>query len=277
MSIQPDAVPRIESYLAGELEVVRPRPAATVILLREGPDGLETLLLHRPPTMAFAPAVYAFPGGSVDRGDADPVASWAGPPPETWSAALSCPPPQAAALVCAGVRETLEESGILLADPADGTQITSGGIAVIHAALTQQQQALPAALNACGWRLRADLLRPWTRWVTPGWSPRRFDTLFLIGTVPGGQHPVPTSAESDETAWYPVRAALDGYRDGTLRLMLPAAHALREVTAYPDLAAILATWREPATFQPRPVRDASGLRLTVRGPAGDSSPEELTS
>ncbi len=104
---------------AGPAGPVAPRPAATVVLLRPGPAGLEVLLTHRPATMAFAPDVHVFPGGRVDAGDADPSLA-----PRSVRSAVEAadalggdlePEPALAAHVAA-IRELFEEAGVLLAD-----------------------------------------------------------------------------------------------------------------------------------------------------------------
>ena len=98
-----------------------PRDAATVILLRQAVDagagsaGFEAFLLRRTAELEFAPGAYVFPGGSVDARDADPGVGWAGPALADFAALLDVPPDRARALVCAAVRETFEESGVLLA------------------------------------------------------------------------------------------------------------------------------------------------------------------
>ncbi|MGH3360506.1 MAG: NUDIX hydrolase, partial [Nocardioidaceae bacterium] len=96
-------------------EPVRPVDAATVVLLRDGADGLEAYFLRRQPTMAFAAGMYVFPGGRVDPRDADADVRWVGPPPSAWAARFGCDESLARALVCAAVRETYEESDVLLA------------------------------------------------------------------------------------------------------------------------------------------------------------------
>src|SRR6476661_6036471 len=104
----------------GQLEPAVPRDAATVILLRQDVSaddggGVEAFLLRRTAELEFAPGAYVFPGGSVDARDADPGVGWAGPGPGDFAALLDVPPDRARALVCAAVRETFEESGVLLA------------------------------------------------------------------------------------------------------------------------------------------------------------------
>src|SRR5215475_13362865 len=95
-----------------------PRGAATVVLLRQEASDVEAFLLRRTAELEFAPGAYVFPGGSVDARDADPGVGWAGPDPAAFAALLDVPPDRARGLVCAAVRETFEESGVLLAGPS---------------------------------------------------------------------------------------------------------------------------------------------------------------
>src|SRR6201995_2270092 len=99
----------------GRLAPAGPRDAATVILIREDASGVEAFLLRRTAELEFAPGAYVFPGGSGDAGDPDPGLGGAGPDPAEFAALLDVPPDRARALVCAAVRETFEESGVLLA------------------------------------------------------------------------------------------------------------------------------------------------------------------
>src|SRR5215217_6198772 len=91
-----------------------PRPAATVILLRDTAAGPEVYLLRRQLTMAFAAGMTVFPGGRVDPTDSSIADSWSGPPPAEFAARLGCSAELAAAYVAAAVRETFEESGVLI-------------------------------------------------------------------------------------------------------------------------------------------------------------------
>ena len=88
-----------------------------MVLLREGHVGPEVYLLRRQTSMAFAGGMCVFPGGGVDPRDHDASVAWAGPSPAEWAERLACDESLARALVCAAVRETFEESGVLLAGP----------------------------------------------------------------------------------------------------------------------------------------------------------------
>jgi 8-oxo-dGTP pyrophosphatase MutT (NUDIX family) len=102
--------------MEGSQPPATPRDAATVMLLRsDPPGGLEVYMLRRKPSMAFAPGAMVFPGGSVDPRDADEQVAWTGPDAAQWGRIFDAPPELARALVCAAVRETFEESGVLLA------------------------------------------------------------------------------------------------------------------------------------------------------------------
>src|SRR6266550_237456 len=124
-----------------------PRDAATVILLRQEVSaddggGVEAFLLRRTAELEFAPGAYVFPGGSVDARDADPGVGWAGPGPADFAALLDVPPDRARALVCAAVRETFEESGVLLAGASHDDLVGDS------AALAADRHALPAGQDA---------------------------------------------------------------------------------------------------------------------------------
>ncbi len=96
---------------------VEPRDAATVILLRSSEHGPAIYYLRRQVSMEFAGGMCVYPGGGVDPRDFDADVAWAGPEPAEWAARLGCDEDMARALVCAAVRETFEESGVLLAGP----------------------------------------------------------------------------------------------------------------------------------------------------------------
>ena len=112
----PDAlVEQARAFSAGTAQPAEPRDAATVVLLREAQGAPELYLLRRQTSMAFAAGMCVFPGGGVDERDFDVSIAWAGPSPAQWAQLLGVDEARARALVCAAVRETFEESGVLLA------------------------------------------------------------------------------------------------------------------------------------------------------------------
>ncbi|MGY1827035.1 NUDIX hydrolase [Blastococcus sp. SYSU DS0541] len=243
-------------YLRGETDVVAARDAASVVLLRDGAAGPEVYLLRRRPTMAFAPGMHVYPGGSVDPRDREAAEHWAGPPPAEWAAAFSCDAGLATALVAAAVRETFEESGVLLAAHRDGTPVTDttgddwerDRLALIDGAL-----ALSDFLAARSLLLRADLLRPWAHWITPEWSARRFDTRFFLAALPAGQRTRDVGGEADRVTWLPVTEAFRRFRDGSLTMMNATASTVRDLTAHPDVASAMAEPRRIRPIMSRPV------------------------
>jgi glyoxylase-like metal-dependent hydrolase (beta-lactamase superfamily II)/8-oxo-dGTP pyrophosphatase MutT (NUDIX family) len=182
-------VERAREFARGGMAPAVPRDAATVMLLREAPD-VEAFLLQRTEVLEFAPGACVFPGGSVDEGDTDPAIGWTGPSPADFAGRLGTSPERARALVCAAVRETFEESGVLLAgpkNPRDAVLDDSAALAQDRRALLDGSVSLGDLLRRRGLVLRADLLTPWARWITPELSPRRFDTWFFATVLPSGQ------------------------------------------------------------------------------------------
>ncbi|HLN66228.1 MAG TPA: NUDIX hydrolase [Streptosporangiaceae bacterium] len=182
---------RAREHAAAGLPPAVPRDAATVILVRPGAGGggVEVFLLRRTEALEFAPGAYVFPGGSVDERDAGPAiadAGWVGPAPAEIGRLLGISAGRARALVCAAVRETFEESGVLLAGPAPAELVADSVVPVEDRQhLLNGSLSLGGLLSRHGLALRADLLTPWARWITPEISPRRFDTWFFAALPPG--------------------------------------------------------------------------------------------
>ena len=226
------------------------RDAATVLVLRDGPSGVEVFLQRRSATMASAVGHYVFPGGLVDAGDSDPSLPWAGPSSAEWAEVLGGTPAEAAALVCAAIRETFEECGLLLAGPTASLVVAgTEQWAAERTALADHTLTFADFLRDNGLALRTDLLRPAGRWITPEWLARRYDTRFFVARLPAGQVPHSPSSESDRILWRTVRLALAEYEAGQFRLMLPTAAVLREIARSPTVDA---AWQ--ATYSPGPVR-----------------------
>jgi 8-oxo-dGTP pyrophosphatase MutT (NUDIX family) len=225
-----------------------PRQAATVLLLRDGVEGLEVYVLRRTRGMPFAGGMTAYPGGGVDPRDGDTEIAWAGPPPAAWAEAFGCDERTARELVCAAVRETFEEAGVLLAgSPAGGP----GAGAVVpdvsgedweaqRRALLTRDLSLAELLAGRGLALRSDLLRPFAHWITPPVEPRRYDTKFFAAALPRGQHARDVSGEADEASWLRPAVALAEMTAGTRPMLPPTIHTLRQLEPFGDVAAALA-------------------------------------
>jgi 8-oxo-dGTP pyrophosphatase MutT (NUDIX family) len=234
----------------GRLSPAVPRDAATVILLRQAASGIEAFLLRRTAELEFAPGAYVFPGGSVDACDSDESIGWAGPDPADFGARLDAPPDRARALVGAAIRETFEESGVLLAGASPAALVSDNvALAADRHALLVGAASLGEVLGRRGLVLRADLLTPWARWITPEASPRRFDTWFFAAALPSGQtataapegfgdHADP--GESESGTWLSPAAALEAARAGEITLLPPTAVTLGELAGHHDVASVLA-------------------------------------
>jgi 8-oxo-dGTP pyrophosphatase MutT (NUDIX family) len=277
-------VPRVLAERArdlsdGRLTPAVPRDAATVILLRHGSGSdVEAFLLRRTAELEFAPGACVFPGGSVDERDADPGTGWAGPGPEDFAARLDVPQERARALVCAAIRETFEESGVLLAGP-DGAGLVSDSavLAADRHALLTGTMSFGEVLSRHGLVLRTDLLTPWARWITPEVSPRRFDTWFFAAALPAGQtataapegHADP--GESESGAWLRPAAALEDAEAGRITLLPPTAVTLRELSAHQDVDGILARRMTITPRLPRVIVEDGKVRLSMP-PLGEERP-----
>ncbi|MBO1267862.1 NUDIX hydrolase [Arthrobacter cavernae] len=186
-----------------------PRLAASVILLRDAPGGLETFVQHRVSTMDFAADMVVFPGGRVDAAD---KAGWEYPDElldahtQAWKlasigtdAASAQARANAGMVLAAAQREVFEEAGLSL-DPAD--------------------------------------LRPWANWVTPPDMPKRFDTYFYVARPAPGAEPRHQTTEASSSLWMPIREILAAEEAGTLKLMPPTLFLLNEVGALESVQAV---------------------------------------
>ena len=236
---------RLADIEAGRVAPATPRDAATVMVLRstavggEG-GGVEVLMLRRVAAMKFAPGAYVYPGGSVDPADSDAEVGWHGPEPAEFGARLGASAEMARALVCAAVRETFEESGVLLAGPAGGgplAQPSGPSWEADREALANSELTLAGLLARHGLVVRADLLVPWARWITPEGEPRRFDARFFAAALPAGQIATAHAAESDLIAWVRPADAIAAAKAGEMSLFPPTAATLNDF-AVADAAAV---------------------------------------
>ncbi|MFF3667440.1 NUDIX hydrolase [Microtetraspora malaysiensis] len=242
---------RARDVLAGRVPVVPARDAATVVVLRDSP--LEVYLLRRKATMAFAAGAYVFPGGSVDPRDADHAVAWAGPSPREWGAVFGADERTARGLVCAAVRETFEESGVLLAGPGATTIVadtTGDDWEADRLALIAHELSFAEFLDRRGLVLRSDLLRPWAHWITPEIETKRFDTRFFVAALPPGQRTRDVGGEADMVAWMPPAAALDRAAAGEIMLMPPTFSTLTEMCEFGAVGDVLRADRVITTIQP---------------------------
>ena len=236
---------RIRALAEGRLTPVEPRRAATVMLLRDtGTDtGPAVHMLRRRASMAFAGGAYAYPGGGVDPRDDDHHVRWAGPTRAWWANRLGVGETAAQAIVCAAVRETYEEAGVLLAGPAPDSVVgdtTGPDWEADRAALVARDLSFAEFLDRRGLVLRSDLLGAWARWITPEFETRRYDTWFFVAVLPEGQRTRNASTEADRTVWITPGEAASSYDKGDLTMMPPTIATLRGLIPYGSAAEALA-------------------------------------
>ena len=241
-----EIVDHVRALASGEITPAEPRHASTVVLLRDsqGNDGVEAYLLRRQKTMAFAAGMHVFPGGSVDpRDETLSTDAWTGPTPTEWAGLLTADERLATALVCAAVRETFEESGVVLAGPTADEVVadtTGDDWESDRQALLDRSLSFAELLARRGLLLRADLLRPWSHWITPEAEPRRYDTRFFVAALPPGQRTRDVGGEADRVIWMRCDDALDRFERRELGMLPPTAFTLAELASYKSVADVLA-------------------------------------
>ncbi|WP_395656629.1 NUDIX hydrolase [Nocardioides sp.] len=255
----------------GRQEPAEPRNAATVILMRPSAEGPEVYYLRRHVTMDFAGGMCVYPGGGVDPRDFDVAVGWAGPSPAEWAERLRCDEETARALVGAAVRETFEESGVLLAGTSTTSVVadtTGADWEADRVALESRDLSMTEFLTRRGLVLRTDLLGVWDAWLTPVFEPKRYRTWFFVALLPEGQVTRDVSTESSSVTWLPARVAAEQADAGELALMPPTYLTSMEVGALssPEEVLAVAASRSPEMFCPtvEPLGDGWTLSMPDR-------------
>ena len=274
-------VAQARSYADGSATPAEPRDAATVVLLRAGAAGPsrgpEIYLLRRQTSMAFAGGMCVFPGGGVDprdyahRDGADELVErglWAGPSPAAWASRLGVDEPKARALVCAAVRETFEESGVLLAGPGADEVVadtTGDDWEADRVALESRELSMTAFLEQRSLVLRTDLLGPWSGWLTPVFEPRRYRTWFFVARLPEGQVTRDVSTESSAVQWTAAMDAVEQVEQQRMMMMPPTWLTCLDVGQHADVDAVLAESRSRTVdiYTPEVVADGDDFVLST--------------
>lgn len=246
------------------------RLASTVVLIRDGdgkPGGLEVFLLTRQLTMANFPGAAVFPGGGVERQDYDHRIPWA--PSADRLAIPGLAPADAKAAVSAAVRETFEESAVLLAARVgcSGAQRQPGGADHQRNALEAGDVTFADFLSSRGLELTPDLLTYWGAWITPEFQPVRFDARFFFAQIAAGLDARAASTESLTGQWVPVRMAITATDRGSMHLMPPTYVICLELFRFlraADAIAVLRSTVRP-TITPRLDVRPSGVVLRIPG------------
>lgn len=260
------------------------RDAATVLVVRDAPYGLEVLMLQRARAAVFAAGAYVFPGGAVDPLDGAPelAGRCRGITDELASARLGLTSGGLSFYVAA-VRECFEESGILLAERSDGSPAAADDAACRRLAAGRRSvnAGVAAFDQLCRGEslvLATDRMEYFSHWITPVGAPRRFDTRFFVAQAPAGQAAVHDEGETIASRWIRPADALAFHAEGTFDLLLPTLENLTALGRFGSVAEVLEASRaagpQPAML-PRVRVDGGHVRLYLPGDAGyeDASEE----
>ena len=227
-----------------------PRPAATIVLIRDAAAGLEACMVVRHHEIEFAAGALVFPGGRTEPSDAELAAELAAAGND--DALLP--------FKVAAIREAYEECGLLIARPRGGeTFIEAGRVqgldrTALFAALLERENLVPAA----------EALVAFARWITPAFLPKRFDTHFFLALAPPGQALAHDGREAVDSIWISPREAL-AERGKRFKLLFPTERNLWKLARFDSAAAALAAARaaQVVTVEPKPVEVDGGPGLAI--------------
>ena len=220
---------RIEKQLHAWREPATPRPAATILLLRDGEDGLQVLMTRRSETASFAPGAYVFPGGALDESDGSERA-------RALSAVRSSQTDEQRAFSVAAIREAFEELGVLLVYRPDGGVASQVDVDMLERSTDAD---FLAQLEDGGYRMAVDRVWWLCQWITDRDLPKRFDARFFIAPMPPGQHPVADEGETFEPVWISPRHALERHERGDFFMIFPTIRTLRRLADMPSVDDVL--------------------------------------
>ncbi len=252
-------------------EVVKPRPASTILLLRDAVarKEIEVFMMVRHYEIDFNSGALVFPGGSVDKGDNDIIAD-----PSLYSGEEGMAAGELSFRIAA-IRETFEESGILLARPKGSKALVdarhASEIEAAHrTALCERKISFLNVLTDAGMVLALDELVPYAHWITPDGMPKRFDTWFFLAAAPPDQLGAHDGKESTDSIWVSPREALAGGETGRFKLPFPTTRNLIKLGKQPNVRAALddSRGKKIVTVMPVMTKTATGRQLRIPLEAG---------
>jgi 8-oxo-dGTP pyrophosphatase MutT (NUDIX family) len=260
------------------VDSVAPRPASTILLLRDAKaaavdgksrDEVEVFMMVRHYEIDFNSGALVFPGGSVDKNDKEIIAQ-----PELYTGGEGLDA-DALSFRIAAIRETFEESGILLARPKGSKALVdatrAGEIEAAHRAdLNEGKITFQKVLTNNGMVLALDELVPYAHWITPEGMPKRFDTWFFLAAAPPDQLGAHDGKESTDSIWVSPREAIAGGESGRFKLPFPTTRNLIKLGKQGRVADALAAsrGRDVVTVMPIVTRLEGGRRLRIPKEAG---------
>jgi glyoxylase-like metal-dependent hydrolase (beta-lactamase superfamily II)/8-oxo-dGTP pyrophosphatase MutT (NUDIX family) len=242
-----------------------PRLAATIVVVRDGTNGLEVLLSRRAENTDHTSGAWVFPGGILDRDDRAAHAACAGLDDAQASRRLGLDHGGLDFWVAA-IRECFEESGLLFGYAAEGGLVDLDGadaarLAAWRGALHRGERTIASLCETEGIRLAADRLVYLSHWLTPLGRPKRYDTRFFIGAAPAAQTALFDGTEMVEQLWIAPAEALA--RTGSLKLLTPTQKTLETISHFADAASLMAWAAAPRAVSltmPRVATGSEGLQ-----------------
>jgi glyoxylase-like metal-dependent hydrolase (beta-lactamase superfamily II)/8-oxo-dGTP pyrophosphatase MutT (NUDIX family) len=252
---------------------VVPRPASTLILVRDGTPGMEVFLMQRSLAAKFMAGAFVFPGGAVDPADADPeLATHCGGLDDACASRLLNLERGGLAYWTAAIRECFEEAGLLLACEAGGDFIRlqdpdlSGRFAALRGRLAGGELGLAGLCREHGLTLALDRLAYLSHWITPLDLPRRFDTRFFVAVAPAAQIAAPDFGETIDHLWIRPAEALERYQRQEIKLATATIKTLETLAGFAETEALMRHVRALAAIAPiipRPARGSAGRQVVV--------------
>lgn len=224
-----------------------PKPAATVMLVRDGDRGVEVFMMERSAFGDFG-GLHVFPGGKVDPADGSPRATslCRGPSSADANRILNLPAGGLAYWVAA-LRECFEEAGLLLAIREAGTLLELRDPVVRERLAADRQRLNTGAKGAfeelCereGLRLATDRLAYVAHWITPIGNPTRYDTRFFVARAPEHQEALHDGHEAVESEWIRPEEALERHGDGAMAMISPTLKNLEALCGFPSANLLVA-------------------------------------
>ena len=258
-------------------EPVVPRPAATVMLLRDR-DHLEVLLLHRSSSAPFVPGAHVFPGGAVEPADAaDHDDLVVGLDTDSADGMLDVEDGGRAYWIAA-VRECLEEVGVLLATDRRGGHIDAAHPLLaeldrVRRDVEDGRRTLAEVYRAHDLRLPLGEIAYVSRWITPESSPRRYDARFFVAAMPPGQRTLADGWEAIHVEWWHPTDALVAWQAGTIELIEPTVASLRLLQRFDTTSEALAALSQGARRAHRVPEPTGGVRVPLPHESGPLGPE----